>query len=124
MLTTLDISWNKFTQQQIESVFTALSKNHDLQYLNLAMTGVNEKTDLTDLRKFIRKSQYLLHLDLSGMLKTAEQVRRVVKSFAKNETLLSVHLSNTPEIRRVKLLQSYIRTKLKMNEFLPKRKKP
>ena len=81
------------------------------------MTGVNEKTDLTDLRKFIRKSQYLLHLDLSGMLKTAEQVRRVVKSFAKNETLLSVHLSNTPEIRRVKLLQSYIRTKLKMNEF-------
>ena len=47
----------------------------------------------------------------------------MVKSFAKNETLLSVHLSNTPEIRRVKLLQSYIRAKLRMNAFLPKRKK-
>ena len=87
------------------------------------MTGVSDKTDILGLRKFIRKSPNLLHIDLSGVLKTAEQVRRVVKSFAKNETLLAVHLSNTPEIRRVKLLQSYIRTKLRMNAFLPKRKK-
>ena len=56
MLTTLDISWNKFTQQQIESVFTALSKNHDLQYLNLAMTGVNEKTDLTVIKELIEEN--------------------------------------------------------------------
>ena len=82
-LKVLDISWNILLQPQVELVFQALSKNGDLEYLNLAMTSVNEKMDLIKLRRFIRKNMNLLHLDLSGMFKTSEQVRGIIKAIAK-----------------------------------------
>ena len=86
------------------------------------MTSVNENTDLRYLKKFIRCNMSMLHLDLSGMFKTAEQVQGIVKAIAKNDTLLALHLSNTPVIRREKILQSYIRKKLNMSKFLVKPK--
>ena len=73
-LKVLDISWNSLTQQQVGLVFQALGKNQDLEYLNLAMTSVGPEMDTVKLRRFIRKNMTLLHLDLSGMFKTAEHV--------------------------------------------------
>lgn len=78
------------------------------------MTALHYRQDLTNLKKFIRKNHSLLHLDFSGMFKTAEQVKSIVKAFKKHQTLLAVHLSHTPFIVSDTRLQSYIRTKLDM----------
>ena len=119
-LKVLDISWNILKRQQIALVFEALGKNQDLEYLNLAMTSVGEEMDLVELRRFIRKNPNLLHLNLSGMFKTVEHVSSIVKAIAKNDSLLALHLSNTPVITQDERLQSYMRTKLNMNKFMVK----
>ena len=80
----LDISWNELFGRQIETLFAALAENKDLEYLNIAMTSLSKHTDTKDLRKFIRRNSNLLHLDLSGMFKTAEQVRGIVKAVKKS----------------------------------------
>lgn len=90
--------------KQIDALFEALSKNKGLQYLNLAMTSLHKDQDLLPLKRFIRKNTNLMHLDFSGMFKTAAQVKGIVKAIKKHRTLLAVHLSYIPFLRQDKRL--------------------
>lgn len=67
----------------------------------------------TELKCIIKKNP-LRHLDLSGCLKTAAQVRGAVKKMAKHITLLAAHLSQTPVIHKDKRVRAYIRRKLRL----------
>ena len=60
---------------QVKLLFRALGLNRKLEYLNLAMTSVNAGMNLTKLKQFIRENERLIHLDLSGMFKTADHVK-------------------------------------------------
>ena len=71
-LRVLDISWNEIVGHQITPLFAALSKNRDLEHLNLAMTSLHVDTDLRPLINFVKKNPRLLHIDFSGMFKTAQ----------------------------------------------------
>ena len=54
------------------------------------------------------------------MFSTAEHVMSVVKAIQKSDTLLAVHLDNTPIIRKNRSLQAYIRKKLKTDGIMKK----
>ena len=79
---------------------------------------------MKNLKKFIKNNLCLLHLDFSGMFKTATQVRSIIKVVKKHQTLLALHLSHTPFINTNKRLQAYIRTKLKTFKMLEVPKPP
>ena len=111
-LRVLDISWNELFGHQIKPLFEALSKNRDLEHLNLAMTSLHPDTDLAPLMRFIKKCQRLIHLDFSGMFKTDAQVISVIKKIKNHQTLLSLHLSHTPIISTSPVAQAYIQHKL------------
>ena len=113
-LRNLDISWNRFAAGQVKELFRALAQNGQLESVNLAMTAVSPKQNLSALQCFLRKNRRLLHADLSGMVHTVEQVRRIIKSIKKAEALLALHISHTPIISSSRQLQAYIRTKLRM----------
>ena len=68
------------------------------------MISLQIDQDLTPLKKFIRKNYSLLHLDFSGMFKTALQVKGIVKAIKKHRTLLAIHLSYMPFINKDKQL--------------------
>ena len=85
--------------KQVDTLFEALSKNKDLQHVNLAFTSLQKDQDLLPLKRFIRKNQQLLHLDFSGMFKTPMQVKGIVKAIKKHMTLLAIHLSYIPFLR-------------------------
>ena len=46
------------------------------------------------------------------MLRTDQQVKTVIKCIKKADSILAVHLSNTPIISTSRKIQSYIRSKL------------
>ena len=94
-LTSLDLSWNRFSAQQVKDLLESLTHNMVLENLNLAMTAIKATQKLTSLIQFIRQNKRLLHLNVSGMLQTEEQVRHLIKSVSKSETLLALHLSHT-----------------------------
>jgi hypothetical protein len=68
------------------------------------MIAVPENQSLTTMCKWIRMNESLLHLDLSGVLRTASQVISVVKAVKKQRTILSLHLSGTQVIKEDKKL--------------------
>ena len=116
-LCTLDISWNRFAAGQVKELLRALAQNTQLESVNLAMTAVSPKQNLSGLQCFLRNNKRLLHVDLSGMVHTVEQVRQTIKSVKKSETLLALHLSHTPIISSSRRLQAYIRAKLRMEQI-------
>jgi hypothetical protein len=42
-----------------------------LEHVNLSMTALHEEDSITSLTRFVRRANRLLHLDLSGTLKSA-----------------------------------------------------
>ena len=119
----LDISWSNTLASQTGLLFESLAKNRQLQHLNIAMLALDRDQDITGFKKFIRRNQRLLHLNLTGLLRTREQVAKVVKAIKASETLLAVHLSHTPIITKSKQLQAYIRRKLGMNNAILRKPK-
>ena len=98
----------------------ALRNNHHIQSLNIAFNPVSAKDKLKELGSFIRQNASLQHLDLSGVLQTSVQVRRVVKKLKKSRALIAVHLSHTPCIKMDLALQLYIVKKLDArNKIIP-----
>ena len=73
-----------------------LRGNSHLTDLSLAFNPVDRNDELRELGSFLRNNESLKHVDLSGMLQTAKQVRRVVKKAKKARALLALHLSHTP----------------------------
>jgi hypothetical protein len=114
-LVKLDLSWNQWNRGQPSWLFGALLKGVKtsiMQYLNLSFMMLKDGEDINQFCKFIRQSERIALMDLSGMMKTAEQVRKVVKAIKKQSTILSVHLNATPVIAMDRRLQEYIRIKL------------
>lgn len=62
------------------------------------MTSVNEGMNIKKLKQFIKENERLIHLDLSGVFKTADHVKQIIKAIKRSETLLAVHLSHTQVI--------------------------
>ena len=62
-----------------------------LAHIHLPVSMINEL-------KLIMKRNPLKHLNLSGCLKTAEQVIAVVKKAKKHLSLIAIHLSDIPVI--------------------------
>ena len=83
-----------------------------LRSLSLAHIRVPEVAT-ESLKKIIKKNP-LKHLDLSGCLKSAEQVKAVVKKISNHISLLAVHLSQTPVIHKDTNCRDYIRKKLRL----------
>ena len=79
----------------MKDLLESLTHNMVLENLNLAMTAIKASQKLSNLIQFIRQNKRLLHLNVSGMLQTEEQVRQLIKSVSKSETLLALHLSHT-----------------------------
>ena len=111
-LENVDISWNRMGASQIRRICEAARPNHYLRSLSLAHNPVSRTDPLLELGQFIRRSAGLQHLDLSGVLQTPAQVKRVVKKVKRSASLLAVHLSHTPCIKADVGLQLYIRDKL------------
>ena len=74
-LRNLDISWNKTLAKQNDNLFKSLSKNRQLQYLNISMLAIDPNQNLKGLKMFIRRNKRLLHLNITGIFKLASQVR-------------------------------------------------
>ena len=121
-LTNLDLSWNRFTAQQVKDLLESLGQNVVLESLNLAMTAIKASQKVTALMQFIRQNKRLLHLNVSGVLQTEEQVRLLIKSISKSETLLALHLSHTQIIAASQPLQAYILTKLRMQQVVRRKR--
>lgn len=113
----IDLSWCKMGTLQLEKLLESARGNHYIQTLNLAHNPVSAKHDLESLCAFIKNNPQLQHLDLSGVLQTPEQVRRVVKKAKKSVSLLVLHLSSTPCIQFDEGLKKYIMRKLKANKL-------
>lgn len=56
--------------------------------------GLND--NMKELRRLLKTSTSLQHLDLSGVMQTPQQVTSVVKRVKHSQSLLSVHLEQTP----------------------------
>ena len=116
------MSWNRFTAQQVKDLLESLGQNVVLESLNLAMTAIKASQKVTALMQFIRQNKRLLHLNVSGVLQTEEQVRLLIKSISKSETLLALHLSHTQIIAASQPLQAYILTKLRMQQVVRRKR--
>eukprot|EP00347_Sterkiella_histriomuscorum_P008584 403344534 len=108
----LDISWNELCAHSMTSIIKALSLNDRLQVLNLSWNEIREDVDIKPLGQFIRNNPNLIHLDLSKMFSSQQHIKYLIKSIRKAHSLQSVHLSNTPLIRKSKKLYNYILRKL------------
>jgi len=73
---------------------------------------------MKDLGFFMRQNMYLQHLDLSGLLQTSKQVKKIVKKAKKTISLLSLHLNYTPALTEDTTLNRYIELKLKAKNFI------
>lgn len=108
----IDLSWNRFTPAQMTTLFASLRYNYYVENLNLAFNPFPAEDKLKDFGSWLRKNETLQHLDISGCLQTAAQVRRVVKKIKKSPSILAVHMLNTPCIAADYDLQLYIEKKL------------
>ena len=97
-LKVLDISWTHLLEKQISSLFKSLGSNQSIESLNLAMISIGKKKKLVALYKFFRRNTRLTHLNFSGMFKTVDQVKFIIKGIAKADSLLALHMSHTPVI--------------------------
>jgi len=82
------------------------------------MTAIHSTCNVKSLTRWVRRSDKLLHLDVSGVLKTSKQVRSLIKAVKKQGTILAVHLNDTPVISLDKSLQNYIKRKLSLDRDL------
>lgn len=80
----LDLSYNKFTCKGTSLICKHLKGNNNIEHLNLAFNLVDPADPLTALGNFLRANQHLMHLNLSGVLQTSEQVIRVIKKMKKS----------------------------------------
>ena len=94
----------------------ALRSNYQVKSLSIAFNAFDKEDPLLEFGNFIRQNPNLQHLDVSGALQTAEQVRRVVKKVKKSLSILSVHLSHIHCISQSFEIQRYIRRKLNLKE--------
>ena len=74
----------------------SLRGNGHIRSLNIAYNPVSKTDDVKELGLFLRQDTSLQHLDLSGVLQTSFQVRRIIKKAKKTRSLLALHLSHTP----------------------------
>lgn len=93
-------------------LFEAVRQNNHLVSLNLAFNPVSKKNELTELGSFLKRSTNLQHLDLSGVLQTSAQVKRIVKKAKRSPSLVALHLSHSQCIKGDVGLQLYIKQKL------------
>ena len=82
------------------------------------MTAVHEGDKLTYFYRFVRRSQRLVHLDCSGMLKSAFQVKKLIKAVKKQPTVLALHLNDIPIISLDLKLQLFIKKKLLLDSLM------
>ena len=79
----LDISWSNMTTLQMNAVFRALKGNTYLRSVNVAFNPISKNDNCKALGDFVRQNISLQHLDLSGVLQTQRQVKRIVKKAKK-----------------------------------------
>jgi len=115
-LSSIDISWNKISTANMKKLMQALRSNYQVKSLSIAFNAFDKEDPLLEFGNFIRQNPNLQHLDVSGALQTAEQVRRVVKKVKKSLSILSVHLSHIHCISQSFEIQRYIRRKLNLKE--------
>ena len=96
----------------MKEIILAICKNNNLQYLNISFNPCSQTDKLKLFGNYIRQNSKLQHLDISGVLQTKTQVRRIVKKFKKSQSLLSIHLNHTHCIANDFKLQKYIEKKL------------
>lgn len=108
----LDISWNKIPTRQMSQILATLKGNYYLTRLNIAFNPVSRTDPLKELGTFLKQNESLQHVDLSGVLQTSAQVRRVVKKAKRAPALLALHMNHTPCLHIDSNLRSYIDTKL------------
>lgn len=113
----LDLSWCRLKTDQLQSLLDSIMTNNYLQDLNIAYNPVSVSATLDSLCTFIRTNSQLQHLNLSGVLQTTQQVKRIVKRAKKSLSLLSLHLSSTPCLLYSSQLQTYIIKKLKLQRI-------
>lgn len=113
----IDISWNNISPLNMTILFTSMRHNYSIQSLNIAYNTISKDDKLLEFGHFIRQNANLQHLDISGLLMTVEQVRRVVKKFKKSQALIAVHLSDTSCLSQSYEIQQYIQKKLNLKDL-------
>jgi Ran GTPase-activating protein (RanGAP) involved in mRNA processing and transport len=68
-------------------IFKSLEENRKLQEVNLSWNEIRADTDIKPLGPFIRYNANLIHLDLSKVLTSEEQVKYIIKQIKKAPSL-------------------------------------
>ena len=69
----------------MKTLFASLRHNHYVEHLNISFNPIPaDDVKLKDFGNWLRKNANLQHVDISGCLQTAAQVKRVVKKIKKS----------------------------------------